>query len=98
MMPSVGIDIFERKITFLNFPKKFQKNPFTQRHVTILESQSIRYRSQPNRENQQSAEVRHVLNSIKSDWRNVVSLLAEVEDEKRKNELSVGFLLKINYV
>jgi len=63
-----------------------------QRHVTILESQSHRYRSYPNRENQQSVEVRHALNSIKSDWRNVVSLLAEVEDEKRKNEHSLGFL------
>ena len=57
-----------------------------QRHVTILESQAVRHRPQKFQNRENSSEVRHVLDSIRSDWKQVVALLSEVEDEKRKNQ------------
>jgi len=60
-----------------------------QRHVTILESQAAQRHHHHHRVpssskfDNSSVEMRQVLNGIKSDWREVVGLLAEVEEEKR---------------
>merc|ERR1711892_753270 len=60
-----------------------------QRHVTILESQAAQRQHHHHRVpasskfDNSSVEMRQVLNGIKSDWREVVGLLAEVEEEKR---------------
>merc|ERR1711892_645227 len=58
-----------------------------QRHVTILESQAAQRHHHrlplSSKFDNSSVEMRQVLNGIKSDWREVVGLLAEVEEEKR---------------
>lgn len=64
-----------------------------QRHVAILEGQAAQQRHHQHHHHNRTKlsdnsniEMRQALNAIKSDWRHVVGLLAEVEEEKRHKD------------